>query len=247
MRSVTIVILAMLLSLSPARAQHAEARHDSLPQKPVRTGIWYTPVLRNTTVNGVAAGVYTSPAWRRDSLTVNGLNIEADPLPVIATPFAAVELFFHLPMILQSRHKYNKSHDMAAERKAKVFNDSVAYTHLQRRDTVAHTVVNGLSVSTGIIKSRTKVNGAAINAICAMENEMNGVEMSGLFNYNKSFRGVIAAPVNITTRGKGIQVGLVNRSKGGKLVQIGLLNTIGRRTTPLINFSLKRHPKPNDV
>ena len=257
MRSITIVIIAMLLSLSAATAQtvahthlhYPNHKHDSLPQKPMRqrNGIWYTPVFRNTTINGVAAGVYASPYRKRDTLKVNGLSIEADPVPVVVIPLAALELLMHLPMILQSQHKYKKQTDTAVARIRKQRYDSLVQQTPGWRDTLAHSTINGLSISSGLIKSKMKINGAAINATCAAEKEMNGVEVSGLINIHTVFHGVIAAPVNATMRGKGVQIGLYNRSKGGKLLQIGLLNTIGKRTTPFINFSLKRHPKPNDV
>ena len=241
MRSLAILVLAMLLSLSSATAQHAVARHDSLPQKPMRqrSGIWYTPVLRNTTVNGVAAGVYTSAAWRRDSLTVNGLNIEADPVPVVGIVPLSMLMLMYLPRILETKHQHKISDTGIVHIQRQRRHDSLAQYSKHRWDTVAHTTINGLSISTGILKSKTKVNGSAINVIFAIQNEMNGVELSGLFNVHKSFRGLIMALVNVSGKGKGVQIGIVNHSKEGKLVQIGLVNTIGHRTTPIINFSHK--------
>jgi hypothetical protein len=249
MRSEIIVILAILLSVSPARAQKEyHPKHDSIPQKPMcqRYGVWYTPVFRNTTIDGVAMGIYANPFWKRDTLIVNGLSLDACPAPIVITAIGAFYSVIFLPVMLTS-HRKDTVADTALVHRQKQRYDSLVQQSLAWRDSLAHTTINGLSISMGIIKNKTKIRGAAVNVTWGRENEMDGLEVSGLFNVHKIFRGFITAPVNVTNSGKGVQIGLINYSNTGKLLQIGLLNTIGKRTTPFINFNLKRHTKENDV
>jgi len=194
-------------------------------------------------VNGVAVGFYTAPVVQNKTLVVNGLNIEADPLPLIVVPILALRMLVMVPEI--AAHEHSNVGDTAhAYKNAHRTNDNTAMPEtvmaMKKKDTAVKTKVHGLSVSSGILQQETKMEGVSLNGACALENEISGVEVTGVVNWHYSFKGLIAALVNTTATGKGVQIGLYNDCKKGTLLQIGLINRIGNRVLPFANCSFKR-------
>jgi len=249
MKKTWVVIL--LLAALPAAAQQVGHSHnrsvhhapDTMQPPCHRYGLWYTPVWHSTIIDGLGVGVFAAPAEKNETLTVNGISIEADPLPPLFSVWATVEILVRSPEILRNKHKERTD---SATKAIKHKSDSMYQgTTLwdRRQDTLVKARINGISISTGITESKTTVTGLAINAIWGLQDQMRGVEVTSLVNLHYSFTGLMVAAGNSTTTGRGVQIGIYNRCREGRLIQVGLLNKIGKRTLPFINFSF-RHRKP---
>lgn len=238
--------MILLLASLAGNAQPGNA-HKAVVHKPAchRYAWWFLPVARTTTVDGIAMGVYAGAANDKDTLVVNGISIEADPLPVLGgvyfTVFAAAVVISKTPSALVGKHRPKRDTALEAYRR-RTGNDTPLYKdkELPEDDTVMKTRINGLSISTGIVARKTKINGLALNVVCGLENALDGVEVTGLLNWHHSFRGLLVAIANTSTKGKGVQIGIYNYCGTGNVLQIGLVNRIGKRTTPLINFRFRR-------
>ncbi len=229
-----IVMITILLSASTVSGKYNEC-----PNEPAQTNnqpprhrpiAWYTPVPTSTIIDGLALGVYAVPSSKMDSLQINGVNIELDPAPIIFIPFLAIEILAQNPGLIKTTIE-NPGEETDDERTDR--EDSISGIHK------AYTTIKGVGISTGIITYRTSVSGLALNALCAREKEMKGVEISGLFNSHTIGNGLIVAPVNLIKKGKGVQIGLLNFCQDCNVVQIGLINRIGNRTTPFVNFKFR--------
>ncbi|MGV3461272.1 MAG: hypothetical protein ACO1N9_12545 [Flavobacterium sp.] len=192
----------------------------------------FTPIAKDVSqVNGLAFGIGHSTAglWRDDDefrpVTVNGLNIEVNPL----TPFI---LLFADPA------KVNND-------KPLIVNNGV---YLAVGGMRGNAVINGLSVA--VFDVTVKNNGIGINALYNVSKELNGIHISGLANAaENSGAGLMIAPFNRAGDYKGLQLGLSNKATGASWVQIGLFNKSagrgfqmglwninGKRSLPFINF-----------
>ncbi len=242
---IVVVLLSMVLT-ARAQVKHRNPSHRIQPPYH-RYGLWYLPVVHSTIIDGIGVGFYAAPAEKNETLTINGLSIEGDPLPLLFATFATMEIIIRSPeLIKKADAEKHDSTKIALKRK----NDSMNHERgfwVKEQDTLLKVKINGISVNGGITEGKTRMNGLAINAIWGMENQMNGVETTGLINLHYSFNGLLVAPVNSVTKGRGIQIGIYNRCKEGHLVQIGLLNKIGKRTLWIINFSFKRKKLNTDM
>jgi hypothetical protein len=235
---IVFVLLSMVLT-ARAQVKHRNPSHRIQPPCH-RYGLWYLPVVNSTIIDGIGVGFYAAPAEKNETLKINGLSIEADPLPLLLASWASMEILVRSPeLIKQARLEKHDSTNMAIKRK----NDSVIHENglwARGKDSLLKVKINGISISGGITEEKTRMNGLAINAVWGIENQMNGLEITGFINHHYSFQGLLIAPVNNASKGRGVQIGIYNRCKEGHLIQIGLLNKIGKRTTPIINFSFKR-------
>jgi hypothetical protein len=196
---------------------------DSTKEWRVRNGIWYAPVGRSTTINGLALSVRPKTLKMKDSLAINGFIVDVNPLPIAVAPFMFIRLL--------GAAFYGDSTE-----------NSIRYTDqetLQRKNTI----VKGVGISIGMI-DEGEINGLSVNVTFSHLYRMKGVEISGLANLHYSFKGLMASILwNQSTVGRGVQIGLINRCKEGRVLQIGLVNRIGKRTLPFINFSFKKKKK----
>lgn len=186
----------------------------------VRNFIWYTPNAVEK-INGVALGIYADNMKNdffdeRDSLKINGLNLELNPFGFIA---------------LMDPHLIAP------------FPDSIEYYNkFIRRD--IGTIINGVSISGFFIAHEGKVQGANFTGGYSMFYEIHGLSISGISNFSYKFNGVsVAALYNRATEAKGLQIGLYNKSTNMRGVQIGLWNTNGRRSLPFINWQFRDKKK----
>ena len=72
---------------------HLGKSPDTMPSPRLRLGIWFIPVTRSTQIDGVAVGLLTAAfggSPYNHSLTINGINIEANPLALMFLPYAIV-------------------------------------------------------------------------------------------------------------------------------------------------------------
>lgn len=222
-------MIAFTLSLVPAASQIFKAdtlsNQNAKISKPLKTrnGIWFTPVSRNTRINGMALGLWAMPMDDAiDTMEINGINISIEPLSLTFFSFYAIA--GTVSSLFESRKGsvlFNKD----------VFVDSLSSDPLK---------INGLSISGGQIGDIT--NGISLNLGATFSTTMNGMSVSTVMNGHYSFKGVLIAGLrNKTTTGSGLQIGLINTCRDGNLVQIGLINRIGKRIVPIMNFRFRRN------
>jgi len=193
--------------------------------KPVYTRniVWTTPVARSTNINGLAVGFMATAWMHADSLRIRGCNLEISPfgffggiyaiIGTIASPFTKDTV---------------DAGDLGSN---KVFTEEYKFSP---------TTIKGVSISFGGLSRDTKLSGLGINGVVGFSNQVNGFELTGLMNLHYKFRGVMIAGLrNKVTTGSGLQIGLINTCRNGKVVQLGLINRIGKRITPLVNFSFQ--------
>lgn len=188
--------------------------------------IWTTPVSKNTKINGMAIGMMAVPLRDADFLKINGLNIDASPFALFGGVFAIVGTIFS---------PFN-----SAEKSKDLNPDDIGYRDVYPDSLLGQpsTSITGISIGLGLFRDY-ELKGVGVNGLISFTEYTSGFEVTGIMNLHYSFKGVsIAGLRNKATKGKGLQIGLINSCKEGKLIQIGLLNKIGKRVTPIINFSL---------
>ncbi len=225
------LLLVVTVGNTSVCGQTQNDRSDSVnaPHYRHRYGLWFAPVSHSTIIDGISVSLVAVPL-NNEKLVINGLNLEPDPVPVIALPILGVGgLISGGVWLFSKKHSNDSVHKRKQTWNAKPI------------DTVFRTTINGVGVATGTIAEQIKINGFVADIICGFENEVNGLNLSGLMGKHQTFRGVtIAGILNAAKKGDGVQIGLVNKCQDGKLVQIGLINKIGKRITPFINFRLKK-------
>lgn len=197
---------------------------DSIPQKHyTRNFVFTTPVAKNSTINGLALGLFVEPWMKADSLRINGMIISLEPFGVIAGMFA---IYGTIAAPFQKD---------SSIRQDDITNNKV----FTEKDTFFPVIIKGVSVSIGGLSRFIQMNGFSVNGITSFASEVKGFEITGIMNLHYSFNGVMIAGLrNKTTTGKGLQIALFNHCQSGKVFQIGLINRIGKRTLPFVNWSL---------
>lgn len=183
-----------------------------------------------TKVNGLAVGLGFDPKYllKDDDLTelqtVNGLNLEVNPLGLIYWFFYNPSGFEHQQLI-----KVNGLNLSLAGYLRGISHNGISLSMYN----YGHTMngVMGSLISFDIEKAR----GVFFATMNVSSREMKGLSIAP-FNSAEVLRGVQIGFYNNNSDGKGLQIGLVNRSKKMKGLQIGFWNKNGKRTLPLINF-----------
>jgi linoleoyl-CoA desaturase len=180
-------------------------------EKPLATRkvIWFTP-SRSAEITGLNIGLQ-SANFNRHSLTIRGVNLNAD----------VFTMFFIMPG---------------------VFTLVSGNTLINMPDTLEDdnidTRMYGLSISAGGLYGDDIIKGVSINGGLCTANRADGLIITGTQNFIFEFRGVaISALRNLSTYGRGLQIGLLNICKHFKGVQIGLWNVNSKRKLPFINWS----------
>jgi len=195
----------------------------------IRNVLWTTPVKRNTIINGLAVGVETNTWKGADSLKINGLTIEIAPFSIIAAMYALGGTISSLSS--------NTQRDSAIQGGG----DLISKNIFTEKDESIRTKIKGVSISLGGLLRQANISGISINGMVCFVNKMNGIELTGLMNLHYEFNGIMIGGLrNKVTQGKGLQVGLINTCKSGQVLQLGLINRIGKRITPILNFSFKK-------
>ncbi|MBO9732584.1 MAG: hypothetical protein J7623_28330 [Chitinophaga sp.] len=216
LQRVSLSLLFLCLYVGAAAQDSTLQQQDSLPRKHyTRSVVWTAPVSKSTTINGVALSLMTVVDSYKDTLVVQGLNVEVAPLQAFFTMFAIAG---------------GAINPFAKDEPGDTLHDT---------DSRGNELVKGLSLSAGGLMADMK--GLGINGLMTMGKRTDGVQISGIINaYNVSNGVAIAGLCNATTTGKGLQIGLINMAKEGRFVQIGLINRIGKRIIPFFNCSLKK-------
>lgn len=179
----------------------------------VKNIFWFTP-CQVEKINGIALGVFAeniknNPYNQKDSLKINGMNIEINPFAI----FTLMNPRFVGPQP-DSIEFYN--------------------THLKKD---IETTVNGVNLSAVNTINETELNGVNITGLITLVDEIDGFSFSGLSNFSYKLNGVsIAGFYNRATVAKGLQIGLLNKSTNMRGIQIGLWNSNGKRSLPFINW-----------
>ena len=98
--------------------------------------------------------------------------------------------------------------------------------------------INGLQLSIVNMES-TVTNGVEVNISSNLgaPSVINGFAFSPFFNIHHTQNGVAVATFgNLSTKCRGLQIGLFNNCSDIKGLQIGFWNKNGKRSLPLINF-----------
>ena len=240
-----ILVLATLISFS-GFAQ------DSLQISPPHGQIFsLSPISKNVDkVNGLVFGVGHVENKNIAKQTINGMNVEANPAPIVGAIYA----FFvtvYLPEIL-------KRGVLTAKK-----NDSLPPTHKIKNWTYTPDLkINGINLSTGCFFTTTSINGLNISlgnkfktlnglsiaplgtiadvqngVSCGLINVHNNLRGAcfGIYNNDFGLNGAQLGVCNYANNNQGIQIGIYNKSYSRGL-QLGIWNKNNRRQLPLINF-----------
>lgn len=226
LQRVSLSLLFLYLYACATAQDSTRQQQDTIPKKHhTRYIAWTTPVNKPTTINGAALRLMAISWSSKDSLTIQGINVDVAPLQVF---------LMMLALGYGVMNPFSATKENVETGKRDVFQDSTAGSN---------TILKGLSLSAGGMAAELK--GVGVNGVMAVGGRTDGVQVTGILNLYYNFRGVaIAGICNRITTGKGVQIGLVNIAKGGRIVQIGLFNRIGNRITPFFNCSLKKKPVP---
>ncbi|MBO9563563.1 MAG: hypothetical protein J7621_12340 [Niastella sp.] len=176
---------------------------------PPKKWVWFTPTNVNK-ISGLNLGIQTMTTAENDSLTIHGVNINADLLSMFVTVYGVIGMF-------------NMPHPNS-------YPDSVNKKEINSE-------VTGLNISGGGIMGDMRVRGLCINGGMSSVLETTGLHITGILNTTGEFRGVeISGLCNRAIKGRGLQIGLLNFCKNLKGIQLGLWNVNSKRSLPLINW-----------
>lgn len=185
---------------------------DTTPRKkplPPKKWVWVTPTNVNK-ISGLNLGIQTMTTAENDSLTIHGVNINADLLSMFGTIYGVIGML-------------NMPHPNS-------YTDSVNKKEINSE-------VTGLSISGGGLIGDMRVRGLSINGGMSSVTETTGLQISGILNTVGEFRGVVIGGFyNRAIKGRGLQIGLINHCKHLKGIQLGLWNVTGKRSLPFINW-----------
>lgn len=219
MKKINLKIVFTIVSLIVAISSIAQIKVK--PKRPsTRNVVWFSPTRANT-INGISLSSLSSDMfYENDSVKINGLNIEADPVAFMVVPYAIGGAL----NVLKERRDSNDRRMVFEE-----MDQSYKATNQ----------VNGLSISLFGITNRN-YNGIAVNGLINFGTKLNGISIGGVMNSFYQLKGISIAGIgNYANKGMGIQIGLINRCVECKGIQIGLLNKMGKRTLPFINMRFK--------
>lgn len=200
-------------------------------------------------VNGLALGVGHVENRHIKSQTINGINIEANPVPAAGALYAFMCLMY-IDKVIENHKKEDALKSTEEDYKIKNMN----YTPYLK--------LNGLNVSSGCFFTTTSMNGLNISAgnkfnnfnglsvtvLGTIADNQNGISI-GLYSannnlagsaigvYNKSYQlnGLHVGIFNKAKINKGLQIGVFNKSNS-KGFQLGLWNVNNKRTMPFLNW-----------
>lgn len=219
MKKINLIVVLTIFSL--IFSSNAAAQKKIKPKRPsTRNGVWFAPT-RAKIINGISLSSLSSDMfYENDSVKINGLNIEADPVA-----------FMLLPYIFGGAINVFKDYKDTTGKKMAFWEMNKSYRTSNQ--------MNGISISL-VGATERNYNGIAINGLANYGSKINGISVGGIMSSFYKFRGIsIAGIANYAYRGTGIQIGILNKCIECKGLQIGLLNKMGKRTLPFINMNFK--------
>jgi hypothetical protein len=216
-----INFVALILTSCVLVSTTIKGQTKTKPKRPAtRNVLWFSPTRANT-INGISLSSLSSDLfYENDSVKINGLNVEADPVAFMVVPYAIGGAL----NVLKERRDSND--------RRMVFEEIDQYYKATNQ-------VNGLSISLFGITNRN-YNGITVNGLMNFGTKLNGISIGGVMNSFNQLKGISIAGIgNYANKGVGVQIGLLNRCVECKGLQIGLLNKMGKRTLPFINMRFK--------
>lgn len=218
-----IFITLFLLSTTFVYGQKTDTLSKPRKKQPIkrpvkRNVIWFTPT-RAKEINGLAIGALPSSMfYENDSLHVNGIHIETNPIMLYLVPQIVIGSLMS-PFI-----KADSARD---------FTNKFPHTSRYKSDNSIY----GLNISILGSGEMTNYKEISISSVGTFGRSIKGLSLTVGQNNFYEFHGLlIAGLINNVTKGNGIQIGLFNRCKECKGLQIGLLNKMGKRTLPFLNM-----------
>lgn len=184
-----------------------------------------SPISKNVDkVNGMAFGV-GHLFDRKSPATINGLNLEINPL---------------VPLVLLFLDP-----DKSDNKNVKIKHNGL---HIAVGGFSGGVIHNGLGVS--VYNITNSCNGVCVTGLYNVSKSLNGLHIAGLTNSTDKAAGLLISTINSADLFKGVQIGgynksndmaglqigLYNHAKKIKGLQIGLWNTNGKRSLPFINW-----------
>lgn len=180
---------------------------------------WFTPNSVDE-INGLALGAWAESMKgddinERDSLKVNGINLEINPIM----------------LFVLIRGAWNAGYP-----------DSLGYYHTAIENNYS-TTLNGINVGVLATVGNYRVRGISVGGITTVVDQMSGICITGFNNFAYVADGLQFSLIrNRATVARGIQVGIYNKATRLRGIQLGLWNVNERRSLPFINWQFtSRH------
>lgn len=166
--------------------------------------------------------------------TVNGLNLQANPLSLI---YPLIPTAIPVPTEEASTVVVNGLHLSTGGMTdgEKLNGVGISMYHHAR-------ITNGFSVNF-YNNTSGSLNGIHLSGFANSSDKGVGINAALLGNYSDDFGGVQVSCFNNSKKMKGLQVGLVNKSEHLRGIQLGLWNVNEKRKLPLINWNFKAKNK----
>ncbi|MCW3070168.1 MAG: hypothetical protein JWO44_58 [Bacteroidetes bacterium] len=179
-------------------------------------------------INGLALGIWNQPDMHHEQ-QINGMQLELVGSGWV-TPFLFLDDEGYIP---KSRdHLQNNGLLIGTTLLAGKINGVGISPFV-----ITHHDLNGMIIAPVTVTLYT-ANGSTI-AVINYVSAMNGLQV-GIYNNTQRLNGLEAGIYNqCDDYSRGVQVGLINRSNAHRGIQIGLVNIIGKRITPIVNWSFK--------
>lgn len=176
-----------------------------------------TPYKNIYYVDGIAIGFGSFGIEQYAIPTINGVNIEIDPIILFGFPM----LFIPMDIDLEdSNNRFEQNYIRNGL--------SISTIHFEEA------TYNGIQI--GAINRGNKSNGIAVNIFQNCTKIINGITISSIANTSINTNGISIAISNSSAHLKGVQIGLFNTTKTIKGIQIGFWNTNAKRSLPFINW-----------
>lgn len=194
MKKALLIVMLLTTALSFSQ-QQTDSLHSQI--------FSFTPLSKKVNkVNGMAFGLGQSVDQDKQA-TINGLNLEVNPIIVLAIGFLDPE---------------------------KLKNDTITLRqnglHISTFGFLGNVAHNGVGISACSVTYSS--NGLTVTALYNMSKNLNGLHISGITNSTDRAVGLLIAPVNSADVFKGLQLGIYNKSDDMAGVQIGIFNKTGR-------------------
>jgi hypothetical protein len=174
-------------------------------------------------VNGFVLGIgHVDNKWIENQ-TVNGLNLEANPVP-LAGAFMVFMAIPYLPEIIKNNAKKNDSiseHNFVIKNWNYTPNLKINGFNLSTGCFFTTTNMNGLNISLG--NKFKNFNGLSITPLGTISDKLNGISI-GIINSNTDLKGATFGLYNQTFQLQGFQIGFVNQVQNSKGIQLGVFN-----------------------
>lgn len=214
----TILILQICICSTWAQIpEHlTDSQRSSLPfvKKNI---IWFIP-NQVEQINGLAIGFWAEnlkndESTVRDSLEINGLNIEVNPIMT----FILIRGIWH-----------------------SAYPDSLEYYNSSVKNNYS-TTKNGVNLSLWGSNGSERIIGVNIGGISTVVDKICGVSITGFNSFAYISKGLSVALIkNRSTLTRGVQLGMFNKTMDLRGIQMGLWNTNGKRSLPFINWQFRQ-------